>query len=65
MKSIPTHKKLLAFGGKSGPRATFNLFFLGLGGPWVGEFVGFMIILICFPTHQNLVNRNTLVNCKL
>ena len=28
--------------GKCGPNATFlNLFFLGLGWPWVGEFVGF------------------------
>ena len=32
--------------GKSGPNATFNLFFLGLGWPWVGEFVGFVIIFI-------------------
>ena len=37
-----THEKLSV--GKSGPNATFNLFFLGLGWPWVGEFVGFMII---------------------
>ena len=31
-------KKIFAV-GKSGPKATFNLFFLGLGWPWVGEFV--------------------------
>ena len=43
--------------GKSGPNATFNLFFLGLDWPWAGEFVGFIIILICFPTQHNLVNR--------
>ena len=49
IKSIPTHEKLLAV-GKSGPIATFNLFFLGLGWPWVGELVGFIIIVICFPT---------------
>ena len=30
-------------------------FFLGLGWPWVGEFVGF-IIMFMFPTQQNLVN---------
>ena len=31
------------------PNATFNLFFLGLGRPWVGEFVGFTIIFPSFP----------------
>ena len=42
--------------GKSGPNATFNLIFLGLGWPWVGEFDGFITITsICFPTQQNLV----------
>ena len=35
----------------------FNLIFLGLGWPWVGEFVGF-VIFTCFPTQQNLVNRH-------
>ena len=40
--------------GKSGPNATFNLFFLGLGWPWGREFVGF-IIFTCFPTQHNLV----------
>ena len=40
MKPIPTHEKIFAV-GKSGPNATFNLIFLGLGWPWVGEFVGF------------------------
>ena len=34
-----------------------NLVFLGLDWPWVGEFVGFIIITICFPTQQNEVNR--------
>ena len=43
--------------GKSGPNVTFDLFFLGLGWPWVGEFVGFVIMFTCFPTQQNLVNR--------
>ena len=56
IKSIPTHEKIFAV-GKSGPNATFNLIFLGLGWPRVGEFDGFFIIFICFPTQQNLVNR--------
>ena len=34
------------------PNATFDLIFLGLGWPWVGEFVGFIIIfhMLCKPT---------------
>ena len=51
IKSIPTHKKKIAV-GKSGPNAKFNLIFLGLGWPWVGEFVGFIVIFICFPTQE-------------
>ena len=47
--------------GKSGPIVTFVLIFLGLGWPWVGEFVGFIIVFtryhICFPKQHNLVNR--------
>ena len=43
-----THEKKIAV-GKSGPNATFDLFFLGLSWPWVGKFV-------CFKTRQNLVN---------
>ena len=41
------------------PNATFHLIFLGLGWPWVGEFVGFILVVIftCFPTQHNLVNR--------
>ena len=45
--------------------ATFNLIFLGLVWPWVGEFVGFMIIFTCFPSPQNSVNckhRNISIN---
>ena len=56
IKSIPTHQKLFAV-GKSGPNATFNLILLGLGGPWVGKLVGFIIVFKCFPTQQKLVNR--------
>ena len=56
IKSIPTHDKSFAV-GKSGPNATFDLILLGLGlgWPWVGDFVGFIIIFICFPTQHNLV----------
>ena len=43
--------------GKSGLNATFNLILVGLGWPWVGEFVGFMIIFVCFLTQQDLVYR--------
>ena len=43
--------------GKSGPNAALNVVFLGLGWPWVGEFVDFILIVIyIFPTQQNLVN---------
>ena len=56
IKPILTHEKLFAV-GKSRPNTTFNLFFLGLGWPWIGEFDGFIIIFVCFPTQQNLVNR--------
>ena len=64
IKAIPTHEKIFAV-GKRGPNATFNLFFLGLGWHWVGEFVGFIRIFagICFPTRQNLVNRERPISC--
>ena len=32
--------------GKKWPNATFNLIFLGLGWPWVREFVGFIIFFM-------------------
>ena len=44
---------------KTSPNATFNLFFLGLGWPWVGEFVGFIMRFTCFPTQQNWVKSQT------
>ena len=56
IKPILSHEKSFAV-GKSGRNATFNPFFLGLGWPWVGEFVGFIVIFKYFPTQQNLVNR--------
>ena len=55
-KTNPNSRKMFAV-GKSGPNATFHLIFRGLGWPWVGDFVGFTIIFTCFPTQQNLVNR--------
>ena len=55
-KPIPTHEKIFAV-GKRGPNATFNPFFLRLGWPWVGEFVGFTITFIYFPTQQNFVSQ--------
>ena len=35
----------------------FDVFFLGLGWPWVGELVGFLTVLTCLPTQQILENR--------
>ena len=58
-KSQPTKKKKAV--AKSGPNATFNLFFLGLGWPRVGEFVGFIMAFICFTTQHNLVYRTLLI----
>ena len=55
IKPILTQEKLFAV-GTSGRNATFKLIFLGLGWPWVGGFVGFTILLICFPTQHNLVH---------
>ena len=43
IKPILTHEKIFGV-GKSAPSATFNLFFLGLGWPCVGELVDFIII---------------------
>ena len=39
IKSIPTHEILFAV-GKSGPNATFDLIFLGLGWSWVELVLG-------------------------
>ena len=63
----PTKRYLLW--EKSGPNATFNLIFLGLGCPWVGDFVGFIKIFKCihvFQPNRILVNRqhsNVHCNC--
>ena len=55
-KTNPNAPKNTLAVGKGGPIATFNLIFLGSGWSWVGESVGFIIMVICFPT-QHLVNR--------
>ena len=57
-KTNPKPRKIIAV-GKSGANATFNLVFLGLGWPWVGELVGFIVIFYTyvFPTQQNLANH--------
>ena len=39
------------------PLLTYSFSWVGLGWPWVGEFVGFITIFICFPTQPNLVKR--------
>ena len=44
IKSIPAHEKAFAVLEKVAEMPLFNLIFLGLGWPWVGEFVGFIII---------------------
>ena len=31
--------------------------------PWVGESVGFIIVFVCFPTQQNMVNRKHPISC--
>ena len=51
--------------GKSGPNATFDIIFLGLGWPWVGEFVGFIIIFIwpgCVLVYRKTANMNVKIN---
>ena len=50
IKPVPTHEKILAV-GKSGPNATLNLFLLGLGWPWVGEFVGVILFMFSNPNY--------------
>lgn len=47
----PWEKVRTCCGKKPGPNATFTLF------SWVGEFVGFIMIFMRFPTKHDLVNR--------
>ena len=58
-KTDPNPRKVHFCGKKWPPNATFNLVFLGLGWPWAGEFIGFIIFCLCFPTQQNLVIPHT------
>ena len=52
--SQPTKKKIAA--EKKWPKCHFlYLFFFGLRWPWVGEFVSFIMVTLCFPTQHNLV----------
>ena len=58
-QSQPT-KKCFAV-GKSGPNSTLNQIFRGLGWPWVGVFVGFIIIIIhVFQPNRTWLMANTL-----
>ena len=56
-KTNPNPRKIICCGEKVAQMPLQNLFFLRLGWPWVGEFVGFIITYTCFPTQHNLVNR--------
>ena len=49
-KPIPTHEKLPSCGKTVAQMPLLTKYFLGLGWPWVGEFVGFIMIFACFPT---------------
>ena len=46
IKPILTHEKIFAVGKKWPKMPLFNPFFLGLGWPWVGEFVGFIVAFL-------------------
>ena len=63
IKPIPTHEKLCCC-GKERPKCHFLLFFLGLGWPWVGEFVGFIIAFICFPALPESGKSQTPYSCR-
>ena len=60
IKSIPTHEKNICGEKKVAQLPPYNLVFLGLGWPWVGEFVGFMIIctryMFSSPTEFGIAN---------
>ena len=56
-KISPNPRKNVCCGKKWPNLPLFNLIFVGRVWPWVGELVGLIIISICFPTQQHLVNR--------
>ena len=63
IKSILNQRKNICCGKKKWPEMLLSAcFFLGLGWPWVGEFVGFMMTFICFPTQQHWYIANVLIH---
>ena len=59
-KTNPNPPKIICCRKKWPKRHFLTNFFLGLGWPWVGEFVGFtMIRFRYFPTQHNLVYRKS------
>ena len=50
---------------KKVPQVWALCLFLGLGWPWVGEFVGFIIIFLCFPTQNNRPKKTQVVGLNI
>ena len=66
MKPISTHEKRFAVGNRGPKCHSFNLFFLGLGRPWVGEFVGFHTEVYLFSNlTEHGKSRKPLLVCSL
>ena len=60
-KTNPTPRKIYMLWEKVALNATFNLFFLGLGWPWVGEFDDFTITcMFPNPTEFGISQNNVL-----
>ena len=57
-KTNPNPRKNYLLWEKVAQAPLLNLIFLGLGWPWVGEFVGFMTIFTCFPTYIIWYTKN-------
>ena len=57
VKINPSSRKHICCREKVAEMPRLRLIFLGLSWPWVGEFVGFIIIFKCFSAQHNLVNR--------
>ena len=50
-KINPNPRKIILLWEQAAQMPLLTLIFLGLGWPWVvGEFVGFIILFLCFPT---------------
>ena len=57
-KTSPNPRKTIFCGDKVAQMPLSTYFsWVGLGWPCIGGFVGFIIIFLCFPTQQKLVNR--------